>query len=169
MLVLQAAELAARLDEVVSARSAVVAIGAGRLHGDAAASLMFSDWAILDSAGELVIDTPSALAGVVWRIGAGAIALVSGVRRMPAAEALQCGLCDEIGDGADFLGGRSEIALDAGAALVARRGGDALERAMFAWLFATGAPREGLTAFLEKGRPRWGHRSGFSIAGMERL
>ena len=51
--------------------------------------------------------------------------------------------------------GRSRVALEAAARLIASRGGDALERATFAWLFATGIPQEGLAAFLEKRRPRF--------------
>ena len=50
---------------------------------------------------------------------------------------------------------RSEIALEAAMELISRQGGDALERAMFGWLFATGIPREGLSAFLEKRPPRF--------------
>jgi hypothetical protein len=50
---------------------------------------------------------------------------------------------------------KSTIALDSAAMLIDRRGGDALERAEFARLFATGTPQEGLTAFLEKRQPRF--------------
>jgi hypothetical protein len=54
-----------------------------------------------------------------------------------------------------WLGGRSALALDTAASLVALRGGDTLERAAFAWLFAAGEPQEGLRAFLDKRRPRF--------------
>jgi len=106
------------------------------------------------SARSLVLDTPDALGGAVWRIGDRALGLL-GRPRIAAAEALALGLCDEVGDGSDLLAGRSAVALDAAAALVSRRGGDALERATFAWLFATGTPGRGLSAFLEKRRPRF--------------
>ena len=51
--------------------------------------------------------------------------------------------------------GRSRVALQAAVRLIAGRGGDALERATCAWLFATGIPQEGLAAFLEKRQPRF--------------
>jgi hypothetical protein len=67
-----------------------------------------------------------------------------------------------------WLGGETEIALDeppqstgsalareVAAKLIASRGGDALERAAFAFLFAAGEPQEGLRAFLEKRKPRF--------------
>ena len=50
---------------------------------------------------------------------------------------------------------RSRVALDAAARLISCRGGDALDRATFAWLFATGIPQEGLAAFLEKRAARF--------------
>ena len=46
--------------------------------------------------------------------------------------------------------GRSALALESARMLLENRGGDALERAEFARLFATGEPQEGLRAFLEK-------------------
>ncbi|MBV9492715.1 MAG: hypothetical protein JOZ54_00595 [Acidobacteria bacterium] len=45
--------------------------------------------------------------------------------------------------------------MDSAATLIGARGGDALERAEFARLFATGEPQKGLQAFLEKRKPRW--------------
>jgi hypothetical protein len=115
---------------------------------------LFGDWVVMGEGEELVLDTPDALGGAVWRIGGRVLGLL-GRPRVAAAEALALGLCDEIGDGAHFLAGRSAVALDAAAALIGRRGGDALERATFAWLFATGSPARGLGAFLEKRRPRF--------------
>ena len=113
---------------------------------------LYSDWVVMGEGDELVLDTPDALGGAVWRIGDRALALL-GKPRIAAAEALALGLCDEIGEGADVLAGRSAVALGAAAALTSGRGGDALERATFAWLFATGTPARGLSAFLEKRRP----------------
>lgn len=115
---------------------------------------LFNDWVVMGEDDEVVLDAPAALAGAVWRIGPRVLALL-GQPRITAREALRLGLCDEVGDGADFLAGRSARALGAAAALVSRRGGDALERATFAWLFATGTPAQGLAAFLEKRRPEF--------------
>jgi hypothetical protein len=49
----------------------------------------------------------------------------------------------------EWVGARSAIALDAAANLIRRRGGDLLERAEFARLFAAGEPQKGLAAWLE--------------------
>ena len=150
MLVLRGAEL--DVDRVVNARGAVVAHGEGVVRGDSAAALMFADWAILDPDATLVIDSPAAIAGAVWR--GGGVLSVAPVAS-PAREAARKGLVDAIGALDDFLDGRSARALDAAATLIRSRGGDALERATFAWLFATGEPREGLAAFLEKRKARF--------------
>jgi enoyl-CoA hydratase/carnithine racemase len=115
---------------------------------------LYSDWVVMGEGEELVFDSPDALGGAVWRIGGRVLGLL-GRPPVAAAEALALGLCDEVGDGADFLVGRSAVALDAASALIGRRGGDALERATFGWLFATGNPARGLSAFLEKRRPRF--------------
>jgi hypothetical protein len=128
----------------------IIRHGKGVVHGEAAAELMFADWAILDPAATLVIDTPAAIAGAIWR-GGGVLSVAP-----PAAaahDALNMGLVDAVGDVDDFPAGRSEVALATAAALIRSRGGDALERAAFAWLFSTGQPREGLRAFLDKRRP----------------
>jgi enoyl-CoA hydratase/carnithine racemase len=73
-------------------------------------------------------------------------------------------LADEIIDGDDWferwMSHRSAAALDAAAMLIRSRGGDALERAEFARLFATGEPAEGLAAFLAKRRPSFTLRNG---------
>jgi enoyl-CoA hydratase/carnithine racemase len=95
--------------------------------------------------------------GIVWRIGARAYSLhLSGLTELEAAAAYDWGIVDAVTDDPDaWLAARSLLALEAGASLIARRGGDALERAEFARLFATGEPQEGLRAFLEKRRPIW--------------
>jgi hypothetical protein len=56
---------------------------------------------------------------------------------------------------ANWLKGRSVLALDSAATLIRSRGGDRLERAEFARLFATGEPQTGLGAFLAKKSPRY--------------
>src|SRR5439155_11998500 len=100
----------------------------------------------------LVIDTPRAWSGVVWRIGRRAMRL-TGQTRMSAPQARRHALCDALD--VEWIGSRSAIALDSAAPLIARKGGDALERAEFARLFATGEPLVGLSAFLKKERPNW--------------
>ena len=49
----------------------------------------------------------------------------------------------------------SALARQSAKLLIENRGGDALERAEFARLFAIGEPQEGLRAFLEKRNPRF--------------
>jgi enoyl-CoA hydratase/carnithine racemase len=136
-----------------------VIVGEGEIRGDA----LYADYLILRQDAVMVIDSPRAWGGVVWRIGRRALLLIiagsAGAPRITAPEALRHGLCDEVvpagSDPVEWLRGRSAIALDSAAALLARRGGDALERAEFARLFGTGEPQIGLTAFLEKTKPNW--------------
>lgn len=95
--------------------------------------------------------------GIVWRIGARAYALyLTGATELDAVAAYEWGIVDAITDDPEgWLGARSTLALASAASLIARRGGDALERAEFARLFAAGEPQEGLRAFLEKRQPRF--------------
>jgi len=53
-------------------------------------------------------------------------------------------------DDGDLLAFLRPVALDAAANLIRRRGGDVLERAEFARLFAAGEPQRGLAAFLNR-------------------
>lgn len=138
------------LEEVVASHECVVVTGEGELRGDAAASLLFADYAVMRRGASLHLDSAAAWAGAVWRLGDRASQLK---REWAAEECLAAGLCDRLGE--FDLGSRSETALDSAAALVARRGGDRAERAEFARLFASGTPREGLTAFLEKRTPQF--------------
>lgn len=141
------------LEAVVESGQAVVVIGEGDVAGDAAAALLLSDYAVLRPGATLRIDTPQAWAGALWRLGPDAIRLCGAPAILPAVLAFSLGLCDRVGEFS--LAGRSEAALDSAAVLLSRRGGDLLERAEFARLFAAGVPREGLTAFLEKRSPRF--------------
>ena len=145
------------LEELLAARELVVAIGEGELRGSSAAAAMFAGWSVLQAGAKIVLDTPAAWAGAAWRIGDRAYTLwLSGVTEFDAATALREGLCDAIATNVDeWLGTRSELALDSAAALIRSRGGDALERAEFARLFAAGEPQKGLNAFLEKRAPRF--------------
>ncbi|MCU1227820.1 MAG: hypothetical protein JWO97_704 [Acidobacteria bacterium] len=137
----------------------VLAIGDGEISSLAAAALLSADYAIVGASATLELDSPEAWGGAMWRIGRDAFALyLRGNKQLTANEAHALGLCDAIGDGRDWLHGRSALALDAGAMLIRNRGGDALERAEFARLFAAGVPQEGLRAFLEKRRPSFAGR-----------
>jgi len=152
------------LNELLAQRELAIAVGEGRLQGAPAAAALFAGWCVLLSDAILVLDTPMVWAGVTWRFGENAWSLwLSGVREIDANSALEAGLCDAVippGKNADewvgeWIGTRSELALDSAAALIGRRGGDALERAEFARLFAAGEPQEGLRAFLGKRSARW--------------
>ena len=129
------------LDDVLTARECVIAVGEGELRGLAAAALLFADYAVLRTGAIIIIDTPEAAAAAVWR----------GTPWSPQP--------DEITDHdpetwrANWLKGRSTLALDSAATLIRSRGGDALERAEFARLFGTGEPQTGLGAFLTKQPP----------------
>lgn len=153
MHVLGTAELQAidgrALDELLERRELVVAFGEGELRGLAAAALLFADYAVLRRGAHLTLDVPEAHAAAVWRAG------IKALIEQPED------LVDEITDHdpdtwkANWLRGRSVLALDTAAVLIRSRGGDALERAEFARLFAIGEPQTGLGAFLAKKSPRY--------------
>ncbi|SRR5258706_14200059 len=107
---------------------------------------------LLAAPGALLALTGEMWGGIVWRIGGRAFDLhLSGATRLDAEEAYAWGIVDAVTEDAGaWLGARSRLALEAGASLIAHRGGDPLERAEFARLFAAGEPQEGLRAFLEK-------------------
>ena len=117
-----------------------VAIATGAITADD----LLADWLVVAETATLTID--ASLAGaLLWRLGPDAY------RRYLLGE-LDAGA---VADGVFHLGARSMLALDVAAELFPRRGGDALERAAFALLFAAGEPQEGLAAFLEKRTPRF--------------
>jgi hypothetical protein len=149
------------LEDLLARSELVVAAGAGELHGLAAAALLFADYAVLDGAATVSIDAPQVWAATAWRLGRGALRLHLDQRTvLNATDAKAAGLCDEVieGDAREWLDrwmqGRSMVALDSAAVLIRHRGGDALERAEFARLFAIGEPQRGMRAFL-------GRRSNF--------
>ena len=144
-------------EQVVESRECLVVLATGETRGRAAASLLLSDFAVMAPAGSLHIDCSEAWAGVIWRLGRDALTVhARGKSSLGAAEAADAGLVDAIDENAASLfESRSAIALDAAAMLISRRGGDALERAEFARLFAIGEPQRGLAAFLGKRRPRF--------------
>jgi hypothetical protein len=156
---------AGALEELLLRTDLVVAAGAGEVRGLAAAALLFADYAVLDVNATLHIDAPKTWEAVAGRIGRKALGLHIDQRTtLTAKDAMSEGLCDELiaefskGDARDWLDrwmqGRSTLALDSAAMLIRSRGGDALERAEFARLFAIGEPQRGLRAFL-------GRRSNF--------
>jgi hypothetical protein len=150
---LTAAELrgvdARALDDLLERREAVVAFGDGELRGLPAAALLLADYAVLRRGATIALDAPEVWAGAVWRVG----------RRALLANAEE--FVDEITDldagawCANWLRGRSVLALDSAAVLIRSRGGDTLERAEFARLFAIGEPQTGLAAFLGKQQPQF--------------
>lgn len=146
------------LEELLGRSELTVAMGEGEVGGLAAAALLFADFAVLREASTLLVDTPEAWAGGVWRLGRGALRISE---RMSAGEARDAGLCDDVTgrEPAEWLEEwtrhRSVVALDAAAMLIRSRGGDRLERAEFARLFALGEPQKGLGAFLAKKKPEY--------------
>ena len=149
---------AAALEELLERSELTVAMGEGRVGGLAAAALLFADFAVLREDSTLQLDTPEAWAGAVWRLGRGALRVED---VMSASEARDAGLCDDVTDRdpetwlAEWMQHRSVVALDSAAALIRSRGGDRLERAEFARLFAIGEPQKGLGAFLAKIKPTY--------------
>ena len=150
-------------DFLIAGADAYLALNGARTSGPQSADLRSGDRShdqspdqrSDDGGPEVRAPAPALLGALVWRIGAKALRLY----------ALGCTILDGAADGvidalvplgtdsvewaAGWIGRRSELALDAAAALIRRRGGDDLERAEFARLFAIGEPQEGLAAWLE--------------------
>ena len=158
MLFLAPAELRAvdlrGLDGLLAHTGLTVAFGDGQVSGAASAALLFADYAVIARGTALAIDTPEARAAVVWRLGRTALRWELDGRRPED-------VVDEVTDREperwveEWMSHRSVMALDAAAALIRSRGGDRLERAEFARLFAAGEPQKGLGAFLAKVRPSY--------------
>lgn len=145
MIVARASELDLR--RVLSRDAAIVAVGEGELRGDALACALHSDLLVLAHDTRIVLDTPSAWSGAVWRMGRRALTLF--LSPADIADLLVPAGRDPLQWTNEWVGARSAIALDAAANLIRRRGGDVLERAEFARLFASGETQKGLTAWLE--------------------
>jgi hypothetical protein len=139
------------VDRVMARRQAIIAVAAERIT---AAALWCDFWVASEIA---IVDVDAG--ALLWRIGSRAYRLhllQGGVWRAgDVADALVPPGAHPLEWTAGWLSGRSEAAFDSAAALVRRRGGDPLERAEFARLFATGEPQEGLAAFLAKRKPQW--------------
>lgn len=152
------------LARVRARRRFTVAVAEGTMSGWPVAVALAADWVIFSANTELVIDCGEAWSGVLSRIGAAALRLhLLESQPVKASIAMQYGLCDRVVAAEEdpvecaqrWLEGRSSVALEASAALITRRGGDPLERAEFARLFAAGEPQAGLKAFLDKKRHDW--------------
>ncbi|HEX2832409.1 MAG TPA: hypothetical protein VHW00_05300 [Thermoanaerobaculia bacterium] len=140
------------LEEILESRELVVAYGSGVVDGLAAATLLFSDYAVLHAQAQLRVASPEAWAAAAWRLGRTVIGwAVDGGKQEE--------LVDEITGREpqswleEWMRHRSVMALDSAALLIRARGGDRLERAEFARLFAIGEPQTGLGAFLAKIKP----------------
>jgi len=157
---LQAESGSRALGELLGRTDLTIAMGEAEVDGLAAAALLFADFAVLRDAAVLHLDVSEAWAGAVWRLGRGALRLLA-TPRLNARDARDAGLCDDVtqSEPAEWLEAwtrnRSVIALDSAAALIRSRGGDRLERAEFARLFALGEPQKGLGAFLAKKKPSY--------------
>ncbi|HKO56540.1 MAG TPA: hypothetical protein VJ276_11730 [Thermoanaerobaculia bacterium] len=136
-----------------------IRLGRGEIRGKDAVAFLSADYALIVPDAVLHLDTAEAWGAAIWRIGSGAWRLhLAGIERLTAAEALEAGLADAEADPIEWTAGRSEMALASAAMLISSSGGDALERAEFARLFAAGEPQIGLAAFLERRRPEWRER-----------
>jgi hypothetical protein len=143
------------LDDLLGRTELTVAMADGEVRGIAAAALLFADFAVLDGNATLHLDTNEVWPAVAWRLGRRALHLVA-TDSLDAHDAKARGLCDDVtSETAEawrdrWMANRSALALDSAALLIRSRGGDALERAEFARLFALGEPQKGLGAFLAK-------------------
>jgi hypothetical protein len=149
MIVARATELDLR--RVLSRDEAIIAVGEGELRGDPLASALYSDYLVLANDTRITLDTPHAWSGAVWRMGRKALMFCVAPAILPAmlADALVPAGRDPLQWTSEWVGTRSAVALDAAANLIRLRGGDVLERAEFARLFAAGVPQKGLAAWLE--------------------
>jgi hypothetical protein len=151
---LQQGNNARALEDLLGRRELVVAFGEGEVRGLAAAALLFADYAVLYADATLDVDLPEAWAAAVWRLGRKAL-------KWHLDGAIAADIVDEITTKEpqawleEWTRHRSVMALDSAAVLIRGRGGDSLERAEFARLFAAAEPQKGLGAFLAKARPTY--------------
>lgn len=145
MIVARASELDLR--RVLTRDEAIIAVGEGELRGEALACGLHSDLLVLASDTRVVLDTPAAWSGAVWRMGRRALTLFMAPATI--ADLLVPAGRDPLQWTNEWVGARSAIAFDAAANLIRLRGGDFLERAEFARLFAAGETQKGLAAWLE--------------------
>jgi enoyl-CoA hydratase/carnithine racemase len=142
-----------------------VAIVTAGMTAGAQASALEADYVLAEEDAQIeIVAHPRLLAAVAWRIGmrafrlqllAGPVITSTDFLAWGVVDALVPRGADSVKWVADWIGGRSELALDSAAALIRRRGGDSLERVEFARIFAIGEPQIGMAAFLAKRRPQW--------------
>lgn len=158
MIIRRAEDLA--LDAVLQRREAIIAVAIREVS----AAALHADWLVMAAESTLAVGAPEMVGALVWRMGTRARKfLLAGPPSVNGVVAMEWEIADSlVPEGCDpmewtesWVGSRSGLAFDVAAALVRSRGGDPLERALFAWLFATGEPQEGLRAFLEKRAPRF--------------
>lgn len=154
------------LELIVDRRSMLIVCLDSAPPAPALAAALLSDLFAIRRDAEIGIDlsSPHGMAGLVWRIGRGAIPLFAmNDGPLGADDLIRTGVADAlVPEGSDplewvrsWLGLRSVSALASAARLVRSGGGEDAERAEFARLFAAGIPREGLSAFLERRTPRF--------------
>lgn len=152
------------LDRMVERRSMLIVCLEEDGSSRALSAALISDLFAIGESASIELDRldPVGMAGLVWRIGRGAIPLFLMNRGPIEAGALvRDGIADVVvPEGSDplewirsWLGRRSLEALSTAARLVRGRGGEQGERAEFARMFAAGVPSEGLSAFLERRPP----------------
>ncbi len=142
------------LEELCESRELVVAYGEGPVSGPAAAALLFSDYAVLHVSAALAVDTREAWAAAGWRLGRTTLRwALDGARQEQVVDEITAADPERWLE--EWMRHRSVMALDSAALLIRSRGGDRLERAEFARLFAAGEPQKGLGAFLAKMKPSW--------------
>jgi acetyl-CoA carboxylase alpha subunit len=151
----------ALLDRMAERRCLLVVWGAGEMSGPSLAAALISDvFAVEEGAHADFSDPgPHAMAGILWRIGRRAIPLlVTNRGAIDGGTMVEEGIADAVvPEDTDpmewirsWIGGRSLAALQSAARLVRGAGGDEVERAEFARLFATGIPQGGMKAFLKR-------------------
>ena len=156
------------ISAVLHRTEAVVAVACGEVT----AAALHADWLVLGAGATLTLRrdgaaAPAMAGALVWRMGGRARSLLLlEPDELRANELLARGIADAVVPGGveadairwarDWFSSRSHRAFDVAALLLRSRGGDELERVLFAWLFATGEPQEGLRAFLEKRPARFG-------------
>ena len=156
----------ALLERIVDRRSVLIVCIDADPSSSAVAAALLSDLFAIRRNQEIRLDLASSygMAGLVWRIGRGAIPLLAmNDGPLEADELIRSGIADAlVPEGSDplewvcsWLDRRSLTALESAARLIRSGGGEDVERAEFARLFAAGTPREGLTAFLERRPPRF--------------
>ncbi len=155
---------AALLERVQHRSALVIAACRANVPPDSFAFGMFADVFLVEEGSQLDLGRGTEWwglisAAVLRRIGERSSGLLlTGPRKLSADETWNGGLCEAVvACGSDslqwaqqWLSGRSVPALQSAAALLRRRGGDAIERAEFGRLFATGEPQLGLKRFLNR-------------------